>query len=224
MGERLAAWVRKLGIVDVGVDPNHGWHHSFKTRGRRGGMRDSILDAIQGHAPQTEGRKYGGFKVDVMEREMKLFPGMQSAPPNAMPSPLSRSNTEHDGPASSTFRGGYDGFPLTRESTVPTSSLAVLCSVPAAVEAACGLPEKEWLAAQAAAAQELRDLLTEVRCHTAGSVTVWTGDWGFRIHINGDVASIECGGEIEPGKSLALRWETRDGVVSQPFLPIRTLN
>ena len=74
VGERLAAWVRKLGIVDVGVDPNHGWRHSFKTRGRRGGMRDSILDAIQGHAPQTEGRKYGGFKVDVMAQEMELFP------------------------------------------------------------------------------------------------------------------------------------------------------
>lgn len=24
VGERLAAWVRKLGITDVGVDPNHG--------------------------------------------------------------------------------------------------------------------------------------------------------------------------------------------------------
>lgn len=74
VGERLAAWVRKLGIDDVGVDPNHGWRHSFRTRGRRGGMRDSILDAIQGHAPQTEGRKYGGFKVDVMANEMGSFP------------------------------------------------------------------------------------------------------------------------------------------------------
>lgn len=74
VGERLAAWVRKLGIDDVGVDPNHGWRHSFKTRGRTGGMRDSVLDAIQGHAPQTEGRKYGGFTIDAMAREMALFP------------------------------------------------------------------------------------------------------------------------------------------------------
>ncbi|GJE27509.1 site-specific integrase [Methylobacterium organophilum] len=74
VGERLAAWVRKLGIDDVGVDPNHGWRHSFKTRGRTGGMRDSVLDAIQGHAPQTEGRKYGGFTVEAMAREMELFP------------------------------------------------------------------------------------------------------------------------------------------------------
>ncbi|MCY1644764.1 site-specific integrase [Methylorubrum sp. SL192] len=74
VGERLAAWVRKLGITDVGVDPNHGWRHSFKTRGRRGGMRDSVLDAIQGHAPDTEGRKYGGFTIDVKASEMELFP------------------------------------------------------------------------------------------------------------------------------------------------------
>ncbi|KQO68743.1 hypothetical protein ASF22_19500 [Methylobacterium sp. Leaf87] len=74
VGERLAAWVRKLGITDVGVDPNHGWRHGFKTRGRRGGMRDSVLDAIQGHVPQTEGGKYGEFPVDVMANEMKAFP------------------------------------------------------------------------------------------------------------------------------------------------------
>lgn len=54
VGERLAAWVRGLGITDVDVDPNHGWRHGFKTRGRRGGMRDSVLDAIQGYVPQTE--------------------------------------------------------------------------------------------------------------------------------------------------------------------------
>jgi integrase len=47
VGERLAVWVRKLGIDDIGVNPKHGWRHSFKTRGRRGGMRDSVLDAIQ---------------------------------------------------------------------------------------------------------------------------------------------------------------------------------
>ena len=74
MGERLAAWVRKLGIDDVGVDPNHGWRHRFKTRGRTGRMRDSILDAIQGHAPKTEGGKYGGFTLAAKAQEMELFP------------------------------------------------------------------------------------------------------------------------------------------------------
>ena len=74
VGERLAAWVRKMGISDVGVDPNHGWRHSFKTRGRRGGMKDSVLDAIQGHIPQTEGGRYGRFSVDVKARELQLFP------------------------------------------------------------------------------------------------------------------------------------------------------
>jgi integrase len=73
-GERLAAWVRKLGIDDVGVDPNHGWRHSFKTRGRACGMRESVLDAIQGHAPRTEGGKYGGYTIEMKASELKLFP------------------------------------------------------------------------------------------------------------------------------------------------------
>ncbi|MHC2086172.1 DUF6538 domain-containing protein [Methylobacterium sp. CM6244] len=74
VGERLAAWVRKLGIDDVGVDPNHGWRHSFKTRGRACGMRESVLDAIQGHAPRTEGGKYGGYTLETKASEMKLLP------------------------------------------------------------------------------------------------------------------------------------------------------
>lgn len=102
---------------------------------------------------------------------------------------------------------------------IPTSSPEQRCGILAAVERSRDLPDKERFEARAAAAQELRDLFTEIRCHADGSVTVWTGDWGFRIHMKGDEAWIEGGGEIEPGKSLALRWETRDGVVSQPFLP-----
>lgn len=106
--------------------------------------------------------------------------------------------------------------------TVPTWSPEVRCGVLAAVEASLNLPEKGRFVARAAAAQELRDLLKEIRCHANGSVTVWTGDWGFRIHIDGDEARIEGGGEGAPGETMALRWETREGVLAQPFLPMRT--
>jgi len=58
VGNKLAAWVRGLGIKDPGGAPNHG-RHRFKTEGRRTGMIWLILDSIQGHAPRTEGENYG---------------------------------------------------------------------------------------------------------------------------------------------------------------------
>jgi integrase len=35
VGERLAAWVRDIGVNDPEVQPNHGWRHLFKAIGRR---------------------------------------------------------------------------------------------------------------------------------------------------------------------------------------------
>ncbi|MHC2103580.1 DUF6538 domain-containing protein [Methylobacterium sp. CM6246] len=65
VGERLAAWVRAIGVADIGVDPNHGWRHRFKTIGRRVGIDPGILDAIQGHAPRTEGEQYGRYPIEA---------------------------------------------------------------------------------------------------------------------------------------------------------------
>ena len=105
---------------------------------------------------------------------------------------------------------------------VPTSSLEERRGVLADVEAARDLPEKEQFAARAAAAQELRDIFTEIRCNADGSVTAWTGVWGFRVLMDGNEARIEGGFEIESGETLVMRWETRKGTVAQPFLPMRT--
>lgn len=66
VGERLAEWVRSLGVTDLGVDPNHGWRHRFKTVGRRAGLDPALLDALQGHSPRTEGEQYGRFPIDVL--------------------------------------------------------------------------------------------------------------------------------------------------------------
>ncbi|GLS42879.1 DUF6538 domain-containing protein [Methylobacterium brachythecii] len=74
VGERLAAWVRSIGVDDPGVDPNHGWRHRFKTVGRRAGIDGALLDAIQGHAPRTEGERYGRFPVDVMMPAVARMP------------------------------------------------------------------------------------------------------------------------------------------------------
>jgi integrase len=75
VGNKLAHWVRNsLGIKDPTVAPNHGWRHRFKTEGRRAKMLWLILDAIQGHAPRTEGEGYGEVPADVMLTEILKYP------------------------------------------------------------------------------------------------------------------------------------------------------
>lgn len=75
LGNKLAGWVRnKLDIKDPTVAPNHGWRHRYKTEGRRAGMVWLILDAIQGHAPRTEGESYGEVPPDTMFREILKYP------------------------------------------------------------------------------------------------------------------------------------------------------
>ncbi|HAP11643.1 MAG TPA: integrase [Afipia sp.] len=74
VGNKLAEWVRGLGIKDPLVKPNHGWRHRFKTVGRKSRMDWLILDCIQGHAPRTEGEGYGEVTPDVMYREIAKHP------------------------------------------------------------------------------------------------------------------------------------------------------
>lgn len=69
MGERLAKWVRSLGIE--GVQPNHGWRHRFKTVARSVRIDPEARDAIQGHAPQTEGQAYGEWPLDALRAEVE---------------------------------------------------------------------------------------------------------------------------------------------------------
>ncbi|MCK1339784.1 tyrosine-type recombinase/integrase [Bradyrhizobium sp. 38] len=74
VGNKLAEWVRGLGIKDERVQPNHGWRHRFKTVGRECGMDWIKLEFIQGHAPRTEGEKYGEVTPDAMLAEIKKHP------------------------------------------------------------------------------------------------------------------------------------------------------
>lgn len=76
VGEHLARWVRGLGI-ERGVQPNYGWRHRFKTVARNCRMRDEVRDYIQGHAPRTEGEKYGEFSAEVLRREIELMPRLE---------------------------------------------------------------------------------------------------------------------------------------------------
>ena len=56
--QRLAPWVRELGVTDPEVAPNHGWRHTFKAVGRRARISDKVLDDICGHAAASIGQEY----------------------------------------------------------------------------------------------------------------------------------------------------------------------
>ena len=73
--ERLAKWVRELGITDPEVQPNHGWRHSFKQIGHRNEISERI-DRRHSRAFTVERRtrlrhanaeRYGGGATQVSE-------------------------------------------------------------------------------------------------------------------------------------------------------------
>lgn len=74
VGERLAGWVRRLGVDDPRIRPNHAWRHLFKTEARGVRMDVGTRDYMQGHVPATEGEAYGGFKPHVLAHEIANFP------------------------------------------------------------------------------------------------------------------------------------------------------
>lgn len=67
--QKVAKWVHSLGLM-VGLEhrkaPNHGWRHTFRTQGREAGVSGDILDAIEGHAPSSEGQRYGSTSLRAM--------------------------------------------------------------------------------------------------------------------------------------------------------------
>jgi integrase len=70
---RLGEFARTI-VTDPNVAPNHGWRHRFKTVGMEANIPPRILDAIQGHAPNTAGDDYGDVTVNVCAREIGKLP------------------------------------------------------------------------------------------------------------------------------------------------------
>jgi integrase len=71
---KLAEWVRSLGVDDPELSPTHAWRHTFKQIADRNGMSERVSDAITGHSPQTEGRKYGQPTLADMAEALKRYP------------------------------------------------------------------------------------------------------------------------------------------------------
>jgi integrase len=72
--ERLAAWVRSLGVTDKAIRPNHAWRHTFKRRAARAGIEAGVRDAICGHSPRAVADQYETPTVADMAEALKKFP------------------------------------------------------------------------------------------------------------------------------------------------------
>jgi integrase len=72
--ERLADWVRSVGVTDEELSPNHAWRHTFKQIADRAGITERMSDYITGHAPRNVGAAYGAPTLSDMAEALKKFP------------------------------------------------------------------------------------------------------------------------------------------------------
>ena len=72
--QRLATWVRELGVSDRNISPNHAWRHTFKQIADRAGISERMSDYITGHAPRSVGAGYGAPTLEDMARALRKFP------------------------------------------------------------------------------------------------------------------------------------------------------
>lgn len=70
---RVTEFVRKV-VTDPNVQPNHGWRHRLKTVGLEVGMAPRVLDAMQGHSPNTAGDTYGDVTIKALALEVAKIP------------------------------------------------------------------------------------------------------------------------------------------------------
>lgn len=73
--QKVAAWVRDIGVTDKAISPNHAWRHTFKGRAAFPGKIDERLrDAICGHTPRHVGSDYELPKIEELAEAMARFP------------------------------------------------------------------------------------------------------------------------------------------------------
>jgi integrase len=78
-GKWWRRYTRKNGIPDP-LKVFHSFRHAAKDGFREGGVEEQISDALTGHAPMTEGRKYGSDAYPITRLkegiEMLAYPGL----------------------------------------------------------------------------------------------------------------------------------------------------
>ncbi|MGU3408068.1 tyrosine-type recombinase/integrase [Methylobacterium brachiatum] len=73
-GHKVGKWVRATVRLDPGVDPNHGWRHTWKTRALGAGIEERLRDAITGHRVASVGRRYETPTLAMLAGAMNRFP------------------------------------------------------------------------------------------------------------------------------------------------------
>jgi len=71
---KVAAWVRKQGVTDSELSPNHAWRHTFKQIADRAGINERMSDYITGHSHKTVGGRYGAPTLGDMAAALGKFP------------------------------------------------------------------------------------------------------------------------------------------------------
>ncbi|WIJ25055.1 hypothetical protein [Devosia sp. RR2S18] len=74
IGERISAWIRKNGITDERLAPNHAWRHRFKTKCRISKVDPGTRDYMQGHVPHNDAEGYGEFPPEALRHEIEKLP------------------------------------------------------------------------------------------------------------------------------------------------------
>ena len=70
---RLREFARDI-VSDVGVDPNHGWRHRFKSVCREVGIDAEVRDFMQGHAPRNVAERYGEMPLQALAAAVAKLP------------------------------------------------------------------------------------------------------------------------------------------------------
>jgi integrase len=73
----IGRFVRRLGLKDSRLSPSHSWRHRIKTLGRKHGLAPDILNAITGHAAESDGDSYGEFPIEALFREICKIPALE---------------------------------------------------------------------------------------------------------------------------------------------------
>jgi integrase len=82
-GHKVGKWVRETVRLDPGVDPNHGWRHTWKTLALGAGIEERLRDAITGHRVASVGRRYETPTLRMLADAMGRFPRYRIEPMTA---------------------------------------------------------------------------------------------------------------------------------------------
>jgi integrase len=88
VAERIAEWVRVLGIL--GVAPNHGWRHRFKSVSRDVHMHPEVANFITGHGGGSVSERYGSRWIKTAAKTIAMYPRYRIAALNQSPAPHKR--------------------------------------------------------------------------------------------------------------------------------------